>query len=209
MPSEEFAPARSPYGSFPDVVDRDWIGRLCHLSEADLGLVSRQRSDTTRLGFAIQMVTVRAIGTFLADPAQVPAPIVDAVAAQLGVEDPAVLIGYAKLPARWKHSGEIRERYGYRDFNDPDVGARFERWLYRIVWSDDVGPSSLFEISHRKLLGDRVVLPGQQVLVRTIGALRERASRRLWIRVDALVTPEQAAVLNDLLVVPPGNATLA
>lgn len=64
-------PARSPHAAFPEVVDRDWFGRWCHLSEADLGLVRRHRSDTTRLGFATQLVTVRAIGTFLAEPAEV------------------------------------------------------------------------------------------------------------------------------------------
>ena len=153
MRTDRVEPARSPYAAFPEVVDRDWVGRWCHLSEADLGLVRRLRSDTTRLGFATQLVTVRAIGTFLAEPDEVPEEIINSVAAQLQVQDPALLIGYSKLPMRWRHTTEIRERYGYQDFNDAHVRSRFDQWLYRIVWSDDIGPSSLFEISHRKLLG--------------------------------------------------------
>jgi len=205
MKIERVEPARSPYGAFPEVVDRDWVGRWCHLSEADLGLVRRNRSDATRLGFAAQLVTVRAIGTFLAEPADVPEAIVESVSSQLGVQDPGLLINYAKMPMRWRHSIDIRERYGYQDFNDAEVRSQFDRWLYRIVWSDDIGPSSLFEVSHSKLLADRIVLPGQQVLVRAISALRERSTRRLWSRVSALVTTDQAAVLNELLVVPEGR----
>lgn len=70
-------PARqSGYGRFPEHIERDWLGRWCHLSEADVSLARRRAGDVTRLGFAAQLVTVRAIGTFLADPTAVPAPIV-------------------------------------------------------------------------------------------------------------------------------------
>jgi len=123
MRIERVEPARSPYAAFPETVDRDWVGRWCHLSEADLGLVRRHRSNTTRLGFATQLVTVRAIGTFLSDPAEVPKPVVDSVASQLGIEDPALLIAYSKMPVRWRHSTDIRERYGYQDFNDAHTAS--------------------------------------------------------------------------------------
>jgi hypothetical protein len=79
---------RAGYGRFPEHLERDWLGRWCHLSEADVRLVRRRAEETTRLGFAAQLVTVRAIGTFLADPAAVPAPIVASVARQLGIVDP-------------------------------------------------------------------------------------------------------------------------
>lgn len=120
------APARSPYGAFPEVIERDWIGRWCHLSRADLDLVDRRRSDTTRLGFAIQLVTVRAIGTFLAEPSDVPELVVRSVAEQIGAHDIGVLGGYGKLAAQWHHVTEIRERYGYQDFTDPVVQSRID-----------------------------------------------------------------------------------
>ena len=40
-----------------------------------------------RLGFALQLVTVRWLGTFLEDPAGVPAAVLDFVADQLDVAD--------------------------------------------------------------------------------------------------------------------------
>lgn len=56
------------YGRFPDEIERDWLGRRCHLSEIDIELVDRHDTDTTRLGFAVQLATVRATGTFFTDP---------------------------------------------------------------------------------------------------------------------------------------------
>jgi len=47
---------RSGYGRFPEHLERDWLGRLCHLSEADVSLVCRRDEDTTRLGFGAQLV---------------------------------------------------------------------------------------------------------------------------------------------------------
>lgn len=82
------------YATFPPEIDRDWLGRVCHLSAADLESARRRAGDTTQLGYAIQLVTVRAIGAFLPDPTAVPAPVTTAVAHQLGVGDPAVLTAY-------------------------------------------------------------------------------------------------------------------
>jgi len=40
------------YGRFPEQIERDWLGRWCHLSEADVSLARRRTGDVTRLGFA-------------------------------------------------------------------------------------------------------------------------------------------------------------
>ncbi len=83
------------YGRFPHHIERDWLGRWCHLSEADVSLARRRAGDITRLGFAAQLVTVRPIGNFLSDPSAVPPPIVASLARQLDVADPGVLLGYS------------------------------------------------------------------------------------------------------------------
>lgn len=160
------------YGRFPEQVERDWLGRWCHLSEADVSLARRRAGDVTRLGFAAQLVTVRATGTFLADPAAVPGPVVASLARQLDIGDPGLLAGYGKLPVRWKHTAEIRRRYGYRDFASQPAHFALVLWLYRQAWADDLGPSVLFRSAHRRLLRDRVLLPGANVLARLVASVR-------------------------------------
>ena len=125
---------------------------------------------------------MRAVGTFLADPTAVPEPVVAVLARQLDVADPGVLVGYAKLPVRWKHTAEIRQRYGYTEFTAQPGHLSLLRWLYRQAWADELGPPALFRAAHRRMLAERVLLPGEQVLLRTVASVRERATRRLWRR---------------------------
>lgn len=61
------------------------------------------------------------IGTFQADPSAVPEPLVAAISRRLGIDDPGLLATYREMPVRWRHTAEIRDRYGYRDFTaQPD-----------------------------------------------------------------------------------------
>jgi uncharacterized protein DUF4158 len=141
--------------------------------------VIRRRTDpVTQLGYATQLVTVRAIGTFQPDPAAVPEPVVAAVAHQLGIDDPGALTGYRDMPVRWRHTAEIRDRYGYRDFATQPGRFAFTVWLCRQAWAGEVASSVLFRAAHRQLLARRILLPGHSVLMRLVATVRERATHR-------------------------------
>jgi len=196
--------ALAGYAAFPTEQDRDWLGRVCHLGTAELEQARRRTEDRTRLGYALQLVTVRAIGTFLPDPTAVPAPMLAAVASQLGVTNSGVLEGYRELAVRWRHTAEIRERYGYRDFTAQPRHFLFTLWLYRQARADDVGPSVLFRAAHRHLLAEQILLPGHSVLARLVAAVRDRAARRLHNRLVAAAPADLVARLDKLLLVPDG-----
>ena len=193
------------YARFPPELDRDWLGRVCHLSGADLAVIRRRTDPVTQLGYATQLVTVRAIGTFQPDPAAVPEPVVAAVARQLGIDDPGVLAGYRDMPVRWRHTAEIRDRYGYRDFATEPGRFAFTAWLYRQAWADEVASSVLFRAAHRQLLARQILLPGHSVLMRLVATVRERATHRVHSRLARAAGPELRAQLEKLLLVPEGQ----
>ncbi len=57
------------------------------LDAFDREVIARSRQDSHRLGVAIQIGTVRHKGLFLEDPLDVPWPVVDYLAEQLGIGD--------------------------------------------------------------------------------------------------------------------------
>ncbi len=182
MPATVDRGSLASYARFPPELDRDWLGRVCHLSRADPAVIRRRTDPVTQLGYATQLVAVRAIGTFQSDPAAVPEPVVAAVAHQLGIDDPGVLAGYRDMPVRWRHTAEIRDRYGYRDFATQPGRFAFTAWLYRQAWADEVASSVLFRAAHRQLLARRILLPGHSVLMRLVATVRERATHRVHSR---------------------------
>jgi len=202
LPTEDEA----AYGRFVGPPSRAELERFFFLDDADRRLVDKRRGDRNRVGFGLQLGTVRFLGTFLADPTDVPTEVVDYIAAQVGAADSSCLKGYlSRRPTRFEHVAEISQGYGYREFADAE--SELERWLDDRVWTTGEGPGALFEGAVLWLRERRVLLPGISRLSRLVARTREAAMQRLWDTLAGLVTPAQARKLELLLEVPDGVRT--
>jgi hypothetical protein len=193
------------YGHYLGPPSTPQLSRYFHLDDADRERVNERRGAGNKLGFAVQLTTVRFLGTFLAEPTDVPSDVVAYVAAQLDIRDVACLADYAARPATaWEHAAEIRRVYSYRDFTDPAEGFRLVRWLYTHAWLSSEQPSVLFDLATARLVEQQVLLPGVSILARLVARIRERANARLYRKLARMPSAEQRDRLKELLVVPAG-----
>jgi hypothetical protein len=206
MPVNFLSPAqRERYGRYAGDPSAEQLARFFHLDDTDRAAIAGKRGEHNRLGYAVQLTSVRFLGTFLDDLATVPAGIVQTLRRQLGLNGPEQLIEYAQGEQRWAHAEQIRTEHGYRTFTDPKIGFALARWLYSQCWTGTDRPSGLFDRATSGMLAQKVLLPGASVLERFVARLRDRVDARLCRLLGGQLSSAQRTQLEALLQVPPGT----
>ena len=192
------------YGRFATDPTPEQLARYFFLSEADHALIAERRRKHNKLGFAVQLCTLRYLGTFLPNPIEVPAVVVEHLAQQLDLP-PEVLIKYAlREETRYSHRRTITEYLGYREF-DEFQAFRLIRWIYAHLAVSVVRPSVLFDLATAHLISQKIVLPGVSFLARLIARVRERCTARTFEGLSQKLSTTQRKTLEDLLVLPAGK----
>ena len=198
---------KASYGQFSGEPNEVQLARYFHLDETDLAFINNRRGDQNRLGVALQLGCVRFLGTFLSNLLLVPVNVKWFVALQLSITDITILSSYAQRETtRREHNVLICNHYQYREFTWP-WSFRLSRLLFTRSWISNERPSLLFDLATGWLIQHKILLPGTSTLMRLISEVRERAINRLWLRLSALPTVDQAARLETLFQVPEGSRT--
>lgn len=174
------------YGRFTGPPSRTQLERCFLPGDADRRRIKQRRGDHNRLGFALQLGTVRFLGTFLAQPTEVPAVLVEYVAGQLGIAEPCCLSRYAmREPTHREHAGEIQRAYGYRNF--AAAADEVRAFLAARAWVSNDGPHVLFDRATGWLRTHKVLLPGATILAKLVAVVRAEATKQVWrVLTDAI-----------------------
>ena len=191
------------YGRYVGTPSQGELDRMFYLDDADHGLVARRRGDHMRLGFALQLTTVRYLGTFLQDPLDVPVVVLERLADQMEIPDPSCVKRYTeRRTTPFDHREEIKAAYGLREF--PDAEAEFARWVRARAWNTGDGPKTIFNDGVQWLRANVVLLPGATTLARIVARVRDEATDELYATLAGLPDAHQAARLESLVMVPEG-----
>jgi len=79
------------YGQYNGEPTEEQLVHYFYLSPSDLEWINTRRRPHNKFGFALQLGTLRFLGTFLSDPTEVPANVLAYVARQLRIADLGVL----------------------------------------------------------------------------------------------------------------------
>jgi Domain of unknown function (DUF4158)/Tn3 transposase DDE domain len=192
------------YGRYAGSPSQADLERVFFLDDEDMDLVGQRRGEHMKVGFALQLVTARWLGTFLDDPLDVPAPVLEFVAGQLGVADPLVVNKYGeRVKTLSDHQVEIRRAEGLRDFTEAQ--EELAVWVTARSWTSGDGPKAIFLDAIAWMRERKILLPGVSRLARLVARVRDDTTHRLLADLEGLLTPVQRRVLDRLLDVPQGK----
>jgi len=201
MPVRFLSPAHyQAYGQYNGSPSEAQLTRYFYLNDFDRVQIRQRRRPINRIGFALQLVTVRFLGTFIQDLTTIPEEVRIYVAVQIKQEvSDNALVAYNKSETFWSHQRLISKLYDYRSFHDIEPSYQFLRWLYTRTWVGSERPSILFDLSTAWLIEHKVLLPGVTVLERLIAQVHERAEHRSWQAINRQLNDEAYQLADGLL----------
>jgi TnpA family transposase len=189
--------------AFPAEIAPDDLITYFTLSPADRAQLHPLRGDQNRLGFVLQLGTLRYLGFCPDDLTRAPATVVAYLAEQLGVA-PAALADYGtRAQTRTDHLQHIQRYLGFRDADLFDLAALTDWLLERALEHDQ--PMLLLQLAIEKLYADRIVRPGITRLERMVATARSQAQQETFRRLEPLLTDERRTLLDGLLQADPAT----
>ncbi|MBU3071380.1 Tn3 family transposase [Aestuariicella sp. G3-2] len=197
---------KKSYGKYNGSPSKTQLAHYFFLDDNDLEIIQQRRKKANQLGYALQLCTLRFLGTNVNNLNVIPLRAVHYVASQLQIKDISARHHYTKA-AKQEHLRQIKEIYGYTEFSDPSSNFRLLRWLYARAWVGDERPSILFDMATRQLVAAKTILPGVTTLSRLISTVRQRAFSRMVNKINNLLSDKDRNNLDSLTVPGPTEHT--
>ncbi len=191
----------------PEGIDLDTLRKHFTLTTEDLEEVEQCRGAINKLGFAVQLCTLRWQGYFLRDTCGVPEMALEIVASQLGLLAIPIEDYPQNEKTRWEHLERIRQHLGFSRCDD----TQRQRLLDHLVEMAQGLPRStaLRQEACRWLQTQKIVRPGRTTLRDIITAAREAALQQVYSLLFDRLAPGQREQIDALLVVPAAPETAA
>ena len=167
------------------------------LSDYDIDVINRHRRDHNRLGFALQLCILRNPGCSLVNILEIPENLIEYIANQINV-DPKVYSLYAQRDTtRREHLEEIRQVYGYRNFNNSDY-RRISNVLLKSALENG-NSVYLVRTAIDLLRKEKIILPAIPTIERMVWLTRTRAEKKIYAILTNSLSKRQKHELEKLV----------
>ncbi len=182
---------------FPAKVPENDVFTFFTLTKSDWSVLANLRGDGNRLGFALQLCSLRYLGFVPENLREVPAEVVEFLAGQLSVS-PEFLREYGSRPqTRTDHLSEIEDYLGFHKMTYAEE-VEIDDWLAARAVEHD-RPLLLLQMLCERLQSHKIIRPGLSILERFVVKARKNARQKTWEIIAHLVTDDTKTILDDLL----------
>ncbi|MDN6125720.1 MAG: Tn3 family transposase [Lactiplantibacillus plantarum] len=185
-------------GNFAGAPSTDQLRLYFQLTDFDRDLIKEMRSAATQLGFAVQLGSVRFLGTFPNDLQQVPQAVIDYLASQLSLSALS-FTQYTRRMTISQHQNLIRQRYHYCNFTDPTINQSLTAWLLKRAKYTNETNQLLSDMLLKKCLDEKILLPGITTFERFVSQTIELAADQTDQAIAAIPTVREVHQLRNLL----------
>ncbi len=169
------------------------------LTDDDRKLITRLHHNPNRLGFALQLCTLRYLGFVPNNLQGVPAPVIKFLARQLDVSPEAIDSYGERAQTRTNHLTEIEEHLGFHKTSAAEK-KEIGHWLRERALEHD-RPLLLLQLLCERLHERKITRPGLTLLERSVTTARQQAHAVTWEMIAPLLSKEDRNRLDQLLAV--------
>ena len=180
---------------FPDEIPTEDCFTFFLLSKEDLTETDKQRSNSSRLGFALQLCALRYMGFVPHDLKSLPSRVLRYVADQLQIS--AAELDKYDAGNRKEHLRASQMHVGFRRATKLDL-LSLEQWLLERALEHDQ-PTVLFKMACEHLRQQQVVRLGTDRLARLVSTTRAKAQEATYKVLQPLLTYERCIFFDGLL----------
>jgi hypothetical protein len=186
--------------SFPAAINHNDLITFFTLTVQDNQVLPSRSSATNRLGFAIQLCSLRFMGFFIKEMTEVPMIIIEFLKEQLTLNEIPDLIDYGmRAQTRTDHIKSIEKYMGFRSAN-AEYENKLQTWLVSRALEHD-RPLLLFQFAAEKMKQDKRTRYGLWKLEKLISKAREQAKQIIFKSLKPHLTKNTKTSLDLLLLV--------
>ena len=199
---------RERLSRFPDAVSHPDLMTYFALSHNDQAFIDPYRSDSHRLGVALQLCAMRYLGFCPVQISTAPQEVIRSLAAQLHVPSEALGAYGSRAKTRQGHVQDVLSYLGFRRFQSDDQDA-LQEWLLERALEHDK-PTLLLHMTCEHLKQQKLMRPGVTILERLVVSARLQAHYASLSRLQPLLSQPVIDCLDSLLAPEPdsGRTTL-